>query len=245
MLSIQYLQKSFGKNSVLKGINLSFETPGITAILGPNGSGKTTLIKCVLGMVIPDHGLIYLDRKPIAGMHDYRNQLNYLPQIARFPENLTPNELFSLVKNLRQGATKCAELIEWFGLGPHLLTRLSNLSGGTRQKINLVLALMYDTPLLILDEPTNGLDPVALLRLKERIALEKQRGKIILITTHIMSFVEEIADDIVFLLDGEIYFRGSLRALLEKQGELSLERAIAGILESPDRRATPAKLSNN
>jgi Cu-processing system ATP-binding protein len=230
MISIQHLRKKFGKNEVLKGIDLHFDQPGITAVLGPNGSGKTTLIKCLLGMVIPDSGCICMDGENIGGQWAYRERLSYLPQIARFPENLTPRELFSMVKDLRKSSATDEELIQLFDLSPHLNKRLSNLSGGTRQKINLVLAFMYDTPYLILDEPTSGLDPVAMLHLKELIEREKQRGKTILITTHIMGFVEEIADDIIFLLEGQIHFKGSLRTLKLQYQESSLERAIAAMM---------------
>jgi Cu-processing system ATP-binding protein len=230
MISIQHLRKKFGKNEVLKGIDLHFDQPGITAVLGPNGSGKTTLIKCLLGMVIPDSGCICMDGENIGGQWAYRERLSYLPQIARFPENLTPRELFSMVKDLRKSSATDEELIQLFDLSPHLNKRLSNLSGGTRQKINLVLAFMYDTPYLILDEPTPGLDPVAMLHLKELIEREKQRGKTILITTHIMGFVEEIADDIIFLLEGQIHFKGSLRTLKLQYQESSLERAIAAMM---------------
>ena len=233
MLTIQKLEKSFGKNEVLKGVDLNFDQAGITAVLGPNGSGKTTLIKCILGMVIPDKGCICLDGEDVSRQWEYRERLNYLPQIARFPDNLTPEELFRLVKDLRKGETKDRELIELFGLEPHLNKRLANLSGGTRQKINLVLALMYDKPLIIFDEPTAGLDPVSMIRLKELIRKEKAAGKTILITTHIMGFVEEMADDVVFLLEGKIHFKGSLKELLRQQNESSLERAIAGLLSVP------------
>lgn len=231
MLTIQNLHKSFGKNQVLNGIDLNFDKSGITAVLGPNGSGKTTLIKCTLGMVIPDSGMICFEGQDVSRQWAYREHINYLPQIARFPENLTGHELLALVKDLRKSEANDQELIEMFDLEPHLGKRLVNLSGGTRQKINLVLAFMYDNPLIILDEPTAGLDPVALIRLKELILREKQGGKTILITTHIMSFVEEMADDVVFLLEGKIYFKGSLSELLKQQGDVSLEQAIAHILE--------------
>ena len=232
MITIQDLHKSFGKNEVLKGIDLNFDQPGITAVLGPNGSGKTTLIKCLLGMVIPDKGRICMDGQNVARQWAYRNHISYLPQIARFPDNLTGGELFRLVKDLRHGGTaNDQELIKTFDLQPHLGKRLAHLSGGTRQKINLVLAFMYDNPLLILDEPTAGLDPVAMIRLKELIVREKERDKTILITTHIMGFVEEMADEIVFLLEGHIHFRGSLQSLKKQQSETSLEKAIAIMLQ--------------
>ncbi len=241
MITIQNLHKSFGKNKVLKGVDLDFNKPGITAVLGPNGSGKTTLIKCVLGMVIPDKGCICMEGENIAGKWAYREHLSYLPQIARFPENLTGRELFNMVKDMRDGVANDRGLIEMFDLEPHLDKRLGNLSGGTRQKINLVLMLMYDNPVLIFDEPTAGLDPVALLHLKDLIEQEKQRGKTILITTHIMSFVEQVADEIVFLLEGKIHFKGSLRALKERFNEVSVEKAIAKMMLQQNGKASAIK----
>ncbi len=241
MITIQNLHKAFGKNEVLKGIDLNFDKPGITAVLGPNGSGKTTLIKCVLGMVIPNKGCICMEGENIAGKWAYREHLSYLPQIARFPENLTGRELLSMVKDMRNGKASDQGLIKIFDLEPHLDKRLGNLSGGTRQKINLILTFMYDNPVIILDEPTAGLDPVALIHLKDLIEQEKQRGKTILITTHIMSFVEQIADEIVFLLEGKIHFKGSLRALKERFNEVSVEKAIANMMLQQNGKAFAVK----
>lgn len=232
MIKIKNLHKSFGQQQVLKGIDVNFDLPGITAVLGPNGSGKTTLIKCVLGMVIPDKGEITLNDENIVGNYLYRNQIDYLPQIARFPENLTVKELLRMVKDLRGAQANDEALISFFELTPFLDKRLGNLSGGTRQKVNLVQAFMYDSPILMLDEPTAGLDPVAMIRLKELIFKEKAKGKIIQITTHIMSFVEEMADELIFLLEGKIHFKGTVRALKTQYKETNLERAIAMILKS-------------
>ncbi len=232
MIKIQNLHKAFGKNIVLNGIDLHIKEGGrITAVLGPNGSGKTTLIKSILGMVIPDSGSIHIQGQAIAGQWRYREAIDYLPQIAQFPENLTVRELITMIKDIRQAVPRDKKLIERFGLESYLDERLVNLSGGTKQKVNLTLAFMYDSPLVILDEPTSGLDPVAMVRLRALIRQEKQAGKTIMITTHIMSFVEEIADDIVFLLDGKIYFQGAIQALKEQQQETNLERAIASILD--------------
>ena len=107
---------------------------------------------------------------------------------------------------------------------------MSNLSGGTKQKVNLVLTFMFDSPLIILDEPTTGLDPIAHIRLKQLINEEKAKGKTILITSHIMSFVEEISDQIVFILEGKIYFKGTIPELKSKTKESDFEHAIASIL---------------
>ncbi len=230
MIEIKNLHKAFGKVEVLQGVSLNIDSGGIFAILGPNGSGKTTLIKSILGMVIPQDGEIRFNNKLIKGEWRYRSQINYLPQIARFPENLTVQELIRMIKNLRPQKANDQELIELFGLQSFLDKKLGNLSGGTKQKVNIVITFMFDSKLLILDEPTTGLDPVSLVHLKELIKKEKQAGKSILITTHIMDFVEAMADDVVFLLEGKVYFRGSVNELKARSSKNNLEHAIATLL---------------
>lgn len=233
MIEVKDLYKKFGKNEVLKGIDLTIERGGIFSVLGPNGSGKTTLIKCILGMVLPDSGQISIDGKPLKNNFKYRNEIDYLPQIANFPGNLKVSELIDMIKDLRDSkATKDEELIDLFKLQPFLNKKLANLSGGTKQKVNLVLTFMFDSPLIILDEPTSGLDPISHLRLKNLIFSEKEKGKTILVTSHILSFVEEIADEIVFLLEGKIYFKGSIPDLKAKTEQPDFEHAIASILSS-------------
>ena len=230
MIEFKNLHKKFGKLTVLDGLDLEIKSGGIFAILGPNGSGKTTLIKCLLGMVIPNKGEILFDNETVLKKWEYRNNLNYLPQIANFPPNLTVEELIKMVKNLRPKASNEQELIDLFGLHEFLNKKLGNLSGGTKQKVNIVLTFMFDSDLIILDEPTTGLDPIALIHLKELIQKEKEKGKTILITTHIMSVVDELADEIVFLLDGKIYFKGSIEALKKQTKNDNLEHAIANLI---------------
>lgn len=233
MIEIKDLYKKFGTNQVLQGIDLDIQRGGIFAVLGPNGSGKTTLIKSVLGMVIPNSGTIKLDGKSVKNSWKYRNDIDYLPQIANFPGNLTVNELIKMIKDIRaKKNTDELRLIEIFKMEPFLNKKLGNLSGGMKQKVNLLLAFMFDSPLIILDEPTSGLDPISHIRLKELIQSEKTKGKTILITSHIMSFVEEIADEIVFLLEGKIYFKGSISELKTKTNQPDFEHAIASILSS-------------
>lgn len=231
MISINRLSKSFGPLQVLKELDLEIKQGGVFVILGPNGSGKTTLIKSILGMVIPDKGSISIDQKEVLGKWAYRNEIDYLPQIANFPSNLKVKELIALIKDLRTKPTREQELIELFGLEPYLEKKLGTLSGGTKQKVNILLTFMFDCDLLILDEPTTGLDPNALINLKGLINAEREKGKTVLITTHIMSFVEEMADEIVFLLDGHIYFKGTVSELQAKTDQQDLEHAIASILK--------------
>lgn len=231
MIELVGIHKKFGKLVVLDGVSFEHKPGGMLTILGPNGSGKTTLIKTILGMVLPERGEIKFDDEVVNGRWEYRNHIDYLPQIARFPDNLSVKELINMVKQLRKKESRDEELISLFKLEGFLQKKLGNLSGGTRQKVNLALAFMFDSPLIILDEPTSGLDPVSLINLKELIKSEKERGKTFLVTTHILNFVEEMSDEIVFLLEGKIYFKGSVEELKTRTSQSDLEHAIANVLE--------------
>lgn len=231
MIEVKGLYKHFNKNAVLSDLDLTIANNGIFAILGPNGSGKTTLIKSILGMVIPDKGEIKVLEENIKGSSNYREKIDYLPQIANFPTNLKVKELIGMIKDLRGKSERDEPLIQQFGLEPYLDKKLGNLSGGTKQKVNIILTFMFDSPILILDEPTTGLDPLSLIQLKKMILEEKEQGKTILITSHIMSFVEEMADEIVFLLEGKICFKGAIPELKKLTSQENLEHAIAALLK--------------
>ena len=231
MIEIKGIRKSFGKLEVLKGFDFSLSQGKITAVLGPNGSGKTTLIKSILGLVLPSSGEILVNGKVITNDCMYRSEIGYLPQIARFPENLKVSEIFKLIEEVRNEKGNYNELIDQFDLKDFWNKKLRQLSGGTRQKVNIVLTFMFNCPLYILDEPTAGLDPIALIRLKELIIREKEEGTTFLVTTHIMSLVEELADELIFLLEGKIYFKGTFAQMLNAEKEENLEKAIANILE--------------
>ncbi len=232
MVEIKNIDKSFGKLNVLQGLNVTIGKGKAVAILGPNGSGKTTLIKCILGLVIPNKGSITVNGENIHANWNYRNYIGYLPQIARFPENLSVKELFLMIQDLRQQKVNYDYLVNQFNLSPFLTKPLRSLSGGTRQKVNMVMALMFNPEIYIFDEPTVGLDPISCVRFKELVQSQKNLGKTVLITTHILSEVEELADEIIFLLDGKIYYQGSPIELMSKYEETHLERAIAKMLET-------------
>lgn len=229
MIYIENLHKRFGRNLVLLGVDLSIKNGGIYAILGPNGSGKTTLIKSILGMVIPNKGTINVLDTNVKNDWKYRREIDYLPQIANFPSNIKVGELIRMIKDLRQKPSEEDRLIALFGLEPFLDKKLGTLSGGTKQKVNIVLTFMFDSPLMILDEPTTGLDPGSLIQLKKLIREEKEKGKTLLITSHIMQFVEEVADEIVYLLEGRVYFKGSIQELKKRTDQMDVEHAIAAI----------------
>lgn len=232
MLKVKGLNKHFGKLHVLKDLNFELEEGKIHAIIGPNGSGKTTLIKSILGLVIPEKGVIELCGQSVKDKFLYRKKIGYMPQIARFPENLTPKELIAMIRDIRDQKKSNGELkfIEDFELNEHINKKMRTLSGGTRQKVNALLALMFDAPLLIFDEPTAGLDPISRVQLKDRILAERHKGKTIILTTHIMSQVEELSDDVIILIEGKIYFKGTIHEIKEKYKEDNMDKAIAKLM---------------
>ncbi|MBD80565.1 MAG: copper ABC transporter ATP-binding protein [Crocinitomicaceae bacterium] len=231
VIHVENIQKSFGKQEVLKGIDLDFFEGQIYSILGPNGSGKTTFMKSILGLVKPNNGKIMVGGSDGMKDHEYRSNIGYVPQIARFPENLKVNEVIDLVTSIRKQPSFPQEFVELFQIESFLNQRLKNLSGGTRQKVNLVLALMFKSDILILDEPTTGLDPINTIRLKELLLQLKSEGKTIIVTTHILHLAEELSDDIIFLLEGHVKYHGSTDRLLKLSHTKNLEEAIAAILQ--------------
>jgi Cu-processing system ATP-binding protein len=231
MIEIRGLNKYYNRNHILKDISLDIKEPGIYAVLGPNGSGKTTLLKSIIGLVLPKEGEVRVNETRVQDTHLYRKDISYLPQIARFPDNLRVYELIRLIKDIRNQDGDERPLIDLFQLQPEMKKRLGNLSGGTRQKVNMVLGFLFDTPIIILDEPTVSLDPVALAKFKTLISEKKKQGKIILYTTHIMSLVEEFSDRIILLMEGRIIFKGRLAEILTESGRDSLENAIAYLVD--------------
>ncbi len=232
MIIISDVNKRFGKLEVLKAINVEFNHGKSYAIIGPNGSGKTTLIKCILGMVLPDSGTISVNGKSIANDWNYRNLIGYMPQIGRYPDQMKIGQIFDMIRDLRQDQSHFDEdLIKEFKLDKMSDKRMHTLSGGTRQKVSASLAFLFNPRIMILDEPTAGLDPIAVEILKEKILAEKNTDRIFLITSHIMSDLDELSSNVVYLEEGKILFNDTIDLLKEEAGEIKLGRAIATIMK--------------
>ena len=230
-IQITGLSKRFGSVEVLRSVDLVVRSGRVIAIIGPNGAGKTTLIKSILGLTRPATGRILFDGIDVIGEDDYRSRIGYMPQMARFPENLTGAELITMLKDLRgQAAELDVELVESFDLGMVLQQPLRVLSGGTRQKVNAAIAFLFSPELLVLDEPTAGLDPLASSILKDKILADRSAGKTALVTSHIMNELEELADDVAFLLEGNMAFVGTLDELKRITAQSTLERAVATMM---------------
>jgi Cu-processing system ATP-binding protein len=238
MIRMHDVAKTFGKRPVLSGVNTHLVAGRITGLVGPNGAGKTTLIKLVLGLAAPDHGEVIFGGHRVTQSPAYRASIGYMPQIARFPAHLTGRELLDTLVTLRGGSVDHdLSLAEEFALGDAFDRPLGTLSGGTRQKINAVLAFAFQPRTLLLDEPTAGLDPLASRIFKDRILAERSRGATVVVTSHVLTELEELADDVVFLADGEVKWQGPVRQLKLNTAQPTLERAVARLLATREMRA--------
>lgn len=233
MIKIEHLTKRFKKLHALDDVSVDIQAGRVVSLIGPNGSGKTTLIKCMLGMVRADKGEIYFDNKPIRSDDKYRHRIGYMPQIGRYPDNMKIGQVLDMIKNIRgAGEGKLdTDLYRAFEIDRIRDKSMQSLSGGTRQKVSATLAFMFDPDVFILDEPTAGLDPIASEILKDKINKEKRRGKLILITSHVLSDLDEFTTDIMYLHEGRLRFFDSLASIKELTGEQRLSKAIAQLMK--------------
>lgn len=233
MIEVAQLTKSFGRFKALNNINLELLKGQAVSLLGPNGSGKTTLIKSILGLVIPEKGTISINGQIVKKDWVYRSKIGYMPQIGRYPENMTIEQVINMIKEIRKDyKTYDEDLITGFGLNKVKDKQMRNLSGGTRQKVSASLAFLFSPDIYILDEPTAGLDPISSELLKEKIAKERAAGKLIMITSHVLSDLEGIASHIVYLQDGKLMFYRSVEDLQTATGEEKLNKVIAQVMRN-------------
>jgi Cu-processing system ATP-binding protein len=237
MISVENISKRFKKLQALHTISVEMAKGRVISLIGPNGSGKTTLIKTILGLVKPDSGTIFFNGASINETVAYRKQIGYMPQIGRYPENMKIGQVFDMIKNIRHD-TKLLdeELYYHFKLDTILDKSMRALSGGTRQKVSAALAFLFNAAVLILDEPTAGLDPLSSELLKNKIRSEKEKGKLILITSHILSDLEELTTDVLYLQEGKKMFYKTMAELREETGEEKLSKAIAWYMKQASKR---------
>jgi Cu-processing system ATP-binding protein len=239
MISIDNLTKRFGQLYALNSVGVALESGKAYALIGPNGSGKTTLIKSILGLVVPTAGKICFLGKDISHDPDYRQHIGYMPQIGRYPDHMRIGDVIAMMADVRQTKNGLdEELVEAFKLHKLFHKRMHTLSGGTRQKVSAVLAFLFRPAALILDEPTAGLDPLAAEILKEKIISERQKGKLIIITSHILSELDELTSDVIYMCDGILQYQDSIAQLKKETGEARLAKAIAGLITQRQLLAT-------
>jgi len=233
MIIASNVNKQFGKLKALNNVSVNCNKGECIALIGPNGSGKTTLIKSILGMVVPDSGFITFNDKNILHDWQYRKHIGYMPQIGRYPDNMTIGQVINMMKDIRTDATEFDEdLMEAYQINQLLEKRMRTLSGGTRQKVSACLSFMFNPDVLILDEPTAGLDPLSSEILKDKIIKEKQKGKLVIITSHILSELDDLITHVIYMQDGILKLHSSIAELQQQTGEIKLSRAIANVMRS-------------
>lgn len=232
MIAVKNMTKSFGKLKAIDQLTVNFKPGECIALLGPNGCGKTTLIKSVLGMVVPEKGSIEFNGENIGQQWLYRRQIGYMPQIGRYPENMTIAHVIDMMKDIRKDTAGGLdeELMEKFGLNSLMTKKMHTLSGGTRQKVSACLAFLFSPDVLILDEPTAGLDPLSSEILKEKISAEKAKGKLILISSHVLSELDDLVTEVLYMQEGRLMFHKKLSDIMKDTGEERLAKAIAKLV---------------
>lgn len=232
MIIANNVTKKFGRLKALDNVSMTCNKGECIALVGPNGSGKTTLIKCILGMVVPDSGFITFNGNNILHHWQYRSHIGYMPQIGRYPDNMTIGQVLDMMKDIRQQTQGTDEdLIDAFRIKPLYKKRMRTLSGGTRQKVSACIAFLFDPDVLILDEPTAGLDPIASEQLKEKILFEKKKGKLVLITSHVLSELDDLVTQVIYMQDGLLRFHKRIEEIHTDTGEKKLAKAIAHYMQ--------------
>jgi Cu-processing system ATP-binding protein len=234
------LHKAYGRNRVLRGLDLEARPGTVTAILGSNGSGKSTFMRCLLGLHVPDQGSLLVMGEDARRGPAYRRHIGYMPQTPGFPENLTVREIARLVETVRKVRADFGRGRK-LGVDDFLNQKWKTLSGGMKQKVNAVLAIAFNAPVLVLDEPTASLDPASRLHLVDLLKEEKASGKTILLTTHQLGDLWELADRLVFLREGRAHGLDT-RDIPGIGTDLSLfERHVAAHLEGKSPMPGPAQ----
>lgn len=232
MIELINISKSFGKTQALRNVSLHLKSNHCVGLIGPNACGKTTIIKSILSMVVPDSGHIYVNGSDIKGNVMYKQAIGYMPQIGRYPENMTVSEVINMVRDIRNfNGVEDKQLYEAFGIDNFASKKMRTLSGGTTQKVSATLAFLFDPQILILDEPTAGLDPMSSEILRQKIISEKSKGKLVMITSHLLSELDDMLTDVVFMQEAEVLFNKSADELYFETGEVRISRAISKLLK--------------
>ncbi|MCC6636007.1 MAG: ABC transporter ATP-binding protein [Chitinophagaceae bacterium] len=233
MIKIENITKHFGRFRALNNLSIELNKGECIALIGPNGCGKTTLIKSILGMVLPELGIIKFNGKSIKNDNEYRKHIGYMPQIGRYPENMTIGQVIEMIKGIRNHTNDLdTELYEKFEIEKMLNKKMRTLSGGTTQKVSSVLAFMFQSKVFILDEPTAGLDPISSEILKNKIIDAKNKGCLILITSHLLSELDDLVTQIVFMQEGKLILHENVEILKEKTGEATIAKSIIHLLKT-------------
>jgi ABC-2 type transport system ATP-binding protein len=214
LLEIDGLVKHYGRVEAVRGIDLAVRRGQVFGFLGPNGSGKTTTIRCLLGLLRPTAGRISaFGLDPTRDGVAVRRRLAYVPGELRLPDRISGRKLVDIIAGMRGGvdALRCDELAE--RLQVDLGRNLHDLSSGNRRKVALLLAFLADADLLVLDEPTNGLDPLMQREFLELVREARAAGRTVFLSAHVLSEVQRVADRVVVLRAGVVIASGTVAEL--------------------------------
>ena len=228
MIDLENIKKAYGGNVILKNINLHVASPAVFALVGPNGSGKSTLLKMILGLVIPDSGRVSFDGTEVNDANkDIKKKIGYMPQVPSFPRNLKVREIIDFLDSLNGGPPPHHDkLMKDLEISRFYDRYFGDLSGGMKQKVNILQCFRSDKSLYVLDEPTVSLDPHMAYYLKNLVKERSREGHSFVFTSHIMHEVEDMADEMALLLEGEIRLAKKLAELKDEFGEQPLEESL-------------------
>ncbi len=241
MIEVEGLGKSYGKTQAVKEVSFTVEEGEVVALLGPNASGKSTTLKAILGLIIPDSGKIRVNGLPVmAHPRSVGRLISYLPQVVACPDNVKVAEILEVVRRLRGlGPEDVRNAILEMEISAYVDEYVSRLSGGTVQRLGIALALLPDSPILILDEPTSSLDPEGVLRFKALLKKFRERGKTVLFTTHLVNEVDELADTVGILMQGRLMIFDNAASLKKR---LRIQTRVYAAVRNPtDEHVTAAR----
>ena len=236
-LRLRDLGKRFGEKWVVQGVGFTLKRGEVYGLLGPNGAGKTTTLRMIAGLISPDQGGLQLagvdrDAQPL----EARKQIGFVTGSTGLYQRLTPIEILQFFGKLQEIPRKVlerkiSELVELLQLHAFAKQHCGTLSTGQKQRVNLARALLHEPPLLILDEPTAGLDIISADFILKTIRQYREEGRAVILSTHILTEVELLCDRIGVLYDGHLAAEGSLRELFEQTKTESLAKAFLSIIE--------------
>ncbi|MFX0060214.1 MAG: ABC transporter ATP-binding protein, partial [Candidatus Heimdallarchaeota archaeon] len=228
-IKIQNLTKYYGKTRGIEDLNLEINEGEIFGFLGPNGAGKTTTIRCMINLLLPTKGKIWINGNQVTRKNpEIRENIGYIPGEFVLPENYSVDEFLSYIQNMRKKPSKRRnELVQRFSL-PHR-KKIGELSKGNKQKVGIVAALMHDPDVLILDEPTSGLDPLLQQELYELLLDAKNRGQTVFFSSHNLDEVQRICDRVAIIKEGFLISVEEIHTLNE-----NVSRILEVNLKNPD-----------
>jgi ABC-2 type transport system ATP-binding protein len=225
------LTKRFGARTAIDDLNLTVGPGEIYGFLGPNGAGKTTTIRLLLGILAPDAGTVQICNRPVRrGDRAARCLVGAVGEVQHLYGDMTCSEylrFFAALYGIDEARTRVAAMLDLVGLRDRAHDRAIDLSKGLQQKLGLARALLHDPPVLVLDEPVSGLDPHGIREVREIIRRERDRGRLVFLSSHVLSEIERTADRIGMLRQGKLVFEGSTEEVMARYA--TLEEAFLSI----------------